>query len=168
MSVVPSCSVSVKNSGTHLLFGSSSKPVEFCCPFSINPSKLGSTLQGEAKLTAYKTPLIVRAGGDDGKLSNASIFVGGFILGGMVVGTLGCLFAPQISKALDGTDRKGLMRRLPKFIYDEEKALQKSRKILNDKIEQLNSAIDEVSAQLRADHDPNGAAANPNEIEASI
>lgn len=30
----------------------------------------------------------------------------------------------QISKALAGADRKDLMRRLPKFIYDEEKALE--------------------------------------------
>lgn len=30
----------------------------------------------------------------------------------------------QISKALTGADRKDLMRKLPKFIYDEEKALE--------------------------------------------
>lgn len=38
----------------------------------------------------------------------------------------GCLFYLQfqISKALAGADRKDLMRRLPKFIYDEEKALE--------------------------------------------
>ena len=33
-------------------------------------------------------------------------------------------FSKQISKALAGTDRKDLMRKLPKFIYDEEKALE--------------------------------------------
>lgn len=32
----------------------------------------------------------------------------------------------QISKALAATDRKDLMRKLPKFIYDEEKALEVS------------------------------------------
>ncbi|GKV21877.1 hypothetical protein SLEP1_g31813 [Rubroshorea leprosula] len=42
------------------------------------------------------------------------------------------------------------MRKLPKFIYDEEKALEKNRRILEEKIEQLNSAIDDVSAQLHA------------------
>lgn len=36
---------------------------------------------------------------------------------------LNCI-ALQISKALAGTDRKDLMRKLPKFIYDEEKALE--------------------------------------------
>lgn len=30
----------------------------------------------------------------------------------------------QISKAISGADRKDLMRKLPKFIYDEEKALE--------------------------------------------
>lgn len=33
-------------------------------------------------------------------------------------------FTVQISKALAGADRKDLMRKLPKFIYDEEKALE--------------------------------------------
>ncbi|KAL0927507.1 hypothetical protein M5K25_001682 [Dendrobium thyrsiflorum] len=56
--------------------------------------------------------------------SSAGVFIGGFVLGGIIVGTLGCVFAPQISKVLAGTDRKDLMRRLPKFIYDEEKALE--------------------------------------------
>lgn len=32
----------------------------------------------------------------------------------------------QISNALTGTERKELMRKLPKFIYDEEKALEVS------------------------------------------
>jgi len=32
----------------------------------------------------------------------------------------------QISRALAGTDKKDLMRKLPKFIYDEEKALEVS------------------------------------------
>lgn len=46
----------------NLMPGSSSKPVDFCCPFSISPSKLSPTLQGKAILTAYKRPLVVRAG----------------------------------------------------------------------------------------------------------
>ncbi|KAB1201991.1 hypothetical protein CJ030_MR8G005373 [Morella rubra] len=105
---------------------------------------------------------------DGGRPSSASIFVGGFVLGSIVVGALGCIYAPQISKALAGADRKDLMRKLPKFIYDEEKALERTRQILTEKIAQLNSAIDDVSAQLRADDAPNGAAVNTDEIEASI
>ncbi|KAJ0074871.1 hypothetical protein Patl1_33586 [Pistacia atlantica] len=33
--------------------------------------------------------------GDDGRQNSANIFVGGFILGGIVVGTVGCIYAPQ-------------------------------------------------------------------------
>ncbi|CAL5338510.1 unnamed protein product [Camellia sinensis] len=102
---------------------------------------------------------------DGGRPSSASIFVGGFVLGGIVVGALGCIYAPQISKALAGVDRKDLMRKLPKFIYDEEKALERTRKILTEKIAQLNSAIDDVSSQLRADDTPNGTAVSPDKLQ---
>ena len=37
---------------------------------------------------------------DGGRPSSASIFVGGFVLGGLVVGALGCVFAPQVILAL--------------------------------------------------------------------
>lgn len=35
-------------------------------------------------------------GSDGGRPSSASIFVGGFVLGGLIVGTLGCVYAPQV------------------------------------------------------------------------
>ncbi|KAK9112411.1 hypothetical protein Scep_019930 [Stephania cephalantha] len=60
------------------------------------------------------------------------------------------------------------MRKLPKFIYDEEKALEKTRKILTEKIAQLNSAIDDVSAQLHAQDTPNGAAVAEDDVEAAM
>ncbi|XP_058090573.1 uncharacterized protein LOC131236988 [Magnolia sinica] len=133
--------------------------------FSINPIRWQ-----KAKISTHKSLLTVRAGysEDGGRPSGASIFVGGFVLGGLIVGTLGCVYAPQISKALGGADRKDLMRKLPKFIYDEEKALEKTRKILTEKIAQLNSAIDDVSSQLRADDAPNGEAATSDEMEAAV
>ncbi|XP_002521740.2 uncharacterized protein LOC8281332 isoform X2 [Ricinus communis] len=109
----------------------------------------------------------IQASGERDLSSSAGIFIGGFVLGGIAVGTLGCIYAPQISKALAGADRKDLMRKLPKFIYDEEKALEKTRKILTEKIAQLNSAIDEVSTQLHPDDTPNGSTVNSDEIEAS-
>lgn len=84
------------------------------------------------------------------------------------MGTLGCVYAPQISKALAGADKKDLMRKLPKFIYDEDKALERTRKILTEKIAQLNSAIDDVSSQLRADDDPNAATLDTDEVEAAL
>ncbi|XP_051118033.1 uncharacterized protein LOC127242523 [Andrographis paniculata] len=105
---------------------------------------------------------------DDGGSSNAGFFVGGFILGGLIAGTLSCVYAPQISNVLTRADRKDLMKKLPKFIYDEDKALEKQRKKLADKIEQLNAAIDSMSTQLRSQDQPNGAAVGSDDIEALI
>ncbi|XP_065857424.1 uncharacterized protein [Euphorbia lathyris] len=134
-----------------------------------NQSLLPSTcnLASNSKVTVYKSTFTVRASGDQRRSGSTGIFIGGFILGGIAVGTLGCIYAPQISKALTGADRKDLMRKLPKFIYDEEKALEKTRKVLAKKIAQLNLAIDEVSSQLHTDDAPNGTAVNSDEIQAS-
>ncbi|KAK7283467.1 hypothetical protein RIF29_13007 [Crotalaria pallida] len=138
----------------------------------IKPSAFSPNLNrpGRLQLSSSTTrPLTVQATYSDGggRPGSASIFVGGFLLGGLIVGTLASVYAPQISKALAGADRKELMRKLPKFIYDEEKALEKTRKVLALKIEQLNAAIDDVSAQLRSEDGPNGVAVNTDEIEAT-
>lgn len=45
---------------------------------------------------------------------------------------------------------------------------QKTRKVLAEKIAQLNSAIDDVSSQLRTEDGPNGVAVGSDEIEAAI
>lgn len=45
---------------------------------------------------------------------------------------------------------------------------QKTRKVLAEKIAQLNSAIDDVSSQLKADDDLNEVALNAKEVEAAI
>ncbi|KAK6939194.1 hypothetical protein RJ641_028725 [Dillenia turbinata] len=132
------------------------------CTLSFNSVHVGKSRDSRRALTVQAS----YSGG--GRSSNASLFIGGFILGGIVVGTLGCVYAPQISNALAQTDRKDLMRKLPKFIYDEEKALEKTRKTLAEKIAQLNSAIDDVSSQLQSDDTPNGAAVNSDEIEAAF
>lgn len=39
-------------------------------------------------------------GSDGGRPSGASIFVSGFVLGGIIVGTLGCVYAPQVMTKL--------------------------------------------------------------------
>ncbi|KAM7518076.1 hypothetical protein LguiB_017038 [Lonicera macranthoides] len=116
-----------------------------------------------------KRLLMVQAGyGDRRRPSSGIIFVGGFILGGMVVGTLGCVYAPQISSVLAGTDKKEIMKKLPKFIYDEDKALERKRKILEEKIANLNAAIDDASAHFRSGDGPNGVAVSSDEIESAI
>ncbi|XP_056848610.1 uncharacterized protein LOC130498881 [Raphanus sativus] len=131
--------------------------------FGLNPSK---KLQFSAP-RSKRILTIQSAYRDDDSSGSTGLFVGGFILGGLIVGALGCVYAPQISKAIAGADRKDLMRKLPKFIYDEEKALEKTRKVLADKIAQLNSAIDDVSSQLKSEDTPNGAALSTDEVEAT-
>ncbi|EXB56293.1 hypothetical protein L484_024832 [Morus notabilis] len=131
-------------------------------------SAVPANLSFNLKRVSKKSFAVQAAYSDGERPSSAGIFIGGFVLGGIIVGTLGCVYAPQISKALTGTDRKDLMRKLPKFIYDEEKALEKTRKVLAEKIAQLNSAIDDVSSQLRTEDGPNGVAVGSDEIEAAI
>ncbi|GJR23366.1 peroxidase N1-like protein [Tanacetum coccineum] len=71
-----------------------------------------------------------------------------------------------ISKALAGTDKKELLKKLPNFIYDEEKALEKTRQKLAQKIAELNSAIDDVSSQLKSYDDEPANGVVPDETEA--
>ncbi|XP_076899742.1 uncharacterized protein LOC143566134 [Bidens hawaiensis] len=133
----------------------------------------GQNRKGNVHLSTSQKPYSVKAVySDDGRSSNGSAFIGGFVLGGLVVGTLGCIYAPQISKALAAadTDKKELLKKLPNFIYDEEKALEKTRQKLAQKIAELNSAIDDVSAQLKSDDEEdavaNGNGVVPDETEA--
>eukprot|EP00249_Psilotum_nudum_P009972 c22258_g2_i1 orf=124-645(+) len=78
-------------------------------------------------------------------------FLAGFLLGGAVFGALGYLLAPEVRKALSSSEKGigGLSRTLQKSWEDD--GLEKTRKTLNEKIAQLNAAIDNVSAQLKAD-----------------
>nr|AFK46541.1 unknown [Medicago truncatula] len=74
--------------------------------------------------------------------------VAGFLLGGAIFGTLAYVFAPQIRKSLLNEDEYGFRRaRRPPYYYDE--GLERTRETLNDKIRQLNSAIDNISSRLR-------------------
>jgi len=109
----------------------------------------------------------------------------GFVVGGVIFGALGFLFAPQISAALLSEDQR---LKLPKFLDEEEKDPEATKQArvpanflktatfprpltllrikcctqairedivcslqdLADKIASLNAAIDDVSAQLKA------------------
>jgi gas vesicle protein len=106
-----------------------------------------------------------------GKSSSKGGFVGGVLLGGAVFGALGFLFAPQLSKHIlkgkkvlddlleedededeelledeDGnaTTASSSSMRLEKRA---EKELEETRKSLNQKIAELNKAIDEFSEE---------------------
>ncbi|KAI8013693.1 hypothetical protein LOK49_LG05G03922 [Camellia lanceoleosa] len=154
----------------HLSSGFPLKSVDlFLGSLGPNNSSFRPIQIGKTQISTCKRALTVQAGyGNGGRPGNASTFIGGFVLGGLVVGTLGCVFAPQISKALAGADKNDLMKKLPKFIFDEEKALEKTRKVLEEKIGQLSTTIDNVSASLRSEDAPNGAAVDADELEAAI
>jgi len=74
-------------------------------------------------------------------------FWSGVVVGGVVCGVLGFVFAPQISRALLGEDQR---LRLPRFLEEEDMDPEVTKQNLADKIAQLNAAIDDVSAQLRS------------------
>ncbi|XP_057470246.1 uncharacterized protein LOC130759150 [Actinidia eriantha] len=149
MAALSNCSVLSKNSPLHLSSGSSLKSTEQCLGNLSSKNLSSRSIQiGKKQIPTSRRGITVRAGySDGGRPGSASIFVGGFVLGGIIVGALGCVYAPQISKALAGSDGKDLMRKLPKFIYDEEKEREKIRKTLAEKIAQLNSDLDDISAQ---------------------
>ncbi|KAI6688503.1 hypothetical protein NL676_025331 [Syzygium grande] len=169
MSAVSSSLAPVRSPRPRLSSGCPLKPSVQCLGSVRRNNLLFSTNQtGMLQLRSSRQLTVSAEYRDGGRPSSASIFVGGFVLGGIIVGALGCVYAPQISKALAGTDRKDLMRKLPKFIYDEEKALEKTRKVLAEKIAQLNSAIDDVSSQLRTEDSSDEIAVAPDEIEAAV
>ncbi|KAK1388662.1 Localized to the inner membrane of the chloroplast [Heracleum sosnowskyi] len=163
MTVLSNSLVLPNLSSTYLSSGSLSKSVDLCPG---NGCLYKSSFKTNRR-TSQRALAVQASYSDGGRPSSGGIFISGFVLGGIIVGTLGAVYAPQISKALAGADKKDLMRKLPKFIYDEEKALERTRKILSEKIEQLNSAIDDVSAQLRTEDSPNGVAVSADEIEAT-
>ncbi|KAL6549159.1 hypothetical protein OROHE_009004 [Orobanche hederae] len=105
----------------HFLTGSHVKSADRC----LGSTSLAFSFKGKRNhLPKGGHSLFKQAIVDGGRPSSTSVFVGGFLLGGLIAGTLGCVYAPQISNALISTDKKDLMKKLPKFIYDEEKAVE--------------------------------------------
>ncbi|KAK7405941.1 hypothetical protein VNO78_07553 [Psophocarpus tetragonolobus] len=100
-----------------------------------------------------------RGGGGD--------FVAGFLLGGAVFGTLAYIFAPQIRRSLLNEDEYGFRKAKRPIYYDE--GLERTRQTLNNKISQLNSAIDNVSSRLRGGNNvPAAKIESDPEVEATM
>ncbi|CAL9219358.1 unnamed protein product [Arabidopsis halleri] len=81
------------------------------------------------------------------KGGGSSDFVTGFLLGSAVFGTLAYIFAPQIRRSVLNENEYGFKKPEQPMYYDE--GLEERREILNEKIGQLNSAIDNVSSRLK-------------------
>jgi gas vesicle protein len=92
-------------------------------------------------MTIFTCCLFCRADRESGS------FWSGVAIGGVVCGVLGFVFAPQISQALLGDDQR---LRLPRFLDEEDDDPEVTKQNLAEKIAQLNSAIDDVSSQLKA------------------
>ena len=100
---------------------------------------------------ASRLAVTTRASKDSGGASGGGMgkFLGGFLLGGAIFGVAGVLFAPQLSKTfLKGKDAAG------RFLYDDDEsdedadaALERTRDDLNEKIAQLNAAIDTFAGE---------------------
>ncbi|KAI4324862.1 hypothetical protein MLD38_030312 [Melastoma candidum] len=94
----------------------------------------------------FVTLPVGNGGHSDGGRGSCSDFVACFILGGAIFGTLAYAFAPQLRKSLLNEDEHGFRRAKWPIYYED--GLEKTRQTLNDKISQLNLAIDNVSSRL--------------------
>jgi gas vesicle protein len=83
-------------------------------------------------------------------------FAGGFILGsilgGVIGGVIGTLVAAKTNKNLEGESEKRLLKNNSEPRFNEEENIEVAKRSLEDKIAQLNSAIDDVRQQLGSVH----------------
>nr|CAD1831051.1 unnamed protein product [Ananas comosus var. bracteatus] len=111
------------------------------------PSQLA--IRQKSKQMDGRRNLSVCAEYRDGSRGGGGDFLAGFVLGGAIFGTLAYVFAPQIRRSLLSEDDNGFRRaKRPIYYYDEG---LETRQTLNEKIRQLNSAIDNVSSRLRGE-----------------
>ncbi|KAL6503993.1 hypothetical protein OROGR_025916 [Orobanche gracilis] len=93
--------------------------------------------------------LSIHAQYDDRSSGSGADFVAGFLLGGAVFGALAYIFSPQIRRSLLNENEHGFRRAKQPIYYDGDGGLERTRQTLEEKISQLNSAIDNASSRLR-------------------
>ena len=85
-------------------------------------------------------------------MSQRDNFLGGFLLGtlvgGTVCGVLGVVLSTRRSKEIEDKTDSFLDNGKPENILDTEANIELARRRLEDKIAQLNGAIDDVRHQL--------------------
>ncbi|KAI4322003.1 hypothetical protein L6164_021729 [Bauhinia variegata] len=129
------------------------------------------TVQRKSNLVSRKRSSSICADYREGGRGRGGDFVAGFLLGGAVFGTVAYIFAPQIRRTLLNEDEYGFRRARRPIYYNEDEGLERTRRTLNEKIRQLNSAIDNVSSRLRGRSINNAPAAKVEsdpEVEATF
>jgi hypothetical protein len=85
-------------------------------------------------------------------MSERDGFTGGFfigaVVGGIVGGVLGTIFTARNLNRLEGEADKSLLKPGKNEKFSSEESIEIARRSLEDKIAQLNSAIDDVREQL--------------------
>ncbi|KAJ4908281.1 hypothetical protein Rs2_11939 [Raphanus sativus] len=118
------------------------------------------TLQTKSN-RSRKFTVSARYGDEGNRRGSGGDFIAGFILGGAVFGAVAYIFAPQIRRSImSEEDEYGFKKPQEPTYYDE--GLEKTRETLNKKIEQLNSAIDNVSSRLRGRE--KNTSSSPNDV----
>ncbi|KAL4560043.1 hypothetical protein LXL04_032191 [Taraxacum kok-saghyz] len=96
---------------------------------SSTKSLFGQSHVSNVELIPSKRSISIKAQyNDNGRSNSGNAFVVGFVLGGLIIGTLGCVYAPQKQDS-SLNSQKG-----------------KTRKKLMEKITQLNDAIDDLKS----------------------
>ncbi|KAF5749253.1 hypothetical protein HS088_TW04G01218 [Tripterygium wilfordii] len=131
----------------------------------LGPSRL--MVQKKSSKLGRKHNLSVQAEYSDGSRGGGGDFIAGFLLGGAIFGTLAYVFAPQIRRSLLNENEYGFRKARRPIYYDE--GLERTRQTLNEKISQLNSAIDNVSSRLRGgNNSPQVPIETDPEVEATM
>ncbi|KAL6501027.1 hypothetical protein OROHE_025224 [Orobanche hederae] len=101
--------------------------------------------------TRFRTnpKLSIHAQYDNRSTGSRADFLAGLVLGGAVFGTLAYVFAPQIRRSVLNENEHGFRRAKEPIYYDGDGGLERTRQTLEEKISQLNAAIDNVSSRLR-------------------
>ncbi|MCA2554867.1 MAG: hypothetical protein IM466_14380 [Microcystis sp. M04BS1] len=77
-------------------------------------------------------------------------FLAGAIVGGLVGGVLGTVLANRSRRSLEDADNQSFLESIRNGRLTPEEGMEMARRSLEDKIAQLNLAIDDVRQQLES------------------
>lgn len=83
-------------------------------------------------------------------------FLLGALFGGIVGGVAGAIAASQVKQQKESSDAEWLDEDDAPLSFNSEENIEVARRSLENKIAQLNGAIDDVRQQMSVIHTPNG------------